>query len=92
MRVSILIIFVLQKQLPNVMATPEAKPNEDQNEDQYWIWGIFYYNPKDRQFFHAKRNANMGVTMNMAHPAAKFVVALLLLIIIAPFLLVFLKK
>lgn len=56
------------------------------DEDDYWIWGMFYYNPNDR---HAMKNerVGMGMTMNLAKPSGKFVMGLsALLIILLPFI------
>jgi uncharacterized membrane protein len=32
-----------------------------------WIWGMFYYNPKDKRIFPPKKNPNMGWTVNFAN-------------------------
>jgi hypothetical protein len=56
------------------------------DEDEFWIFGLFYYNPHD---VHVMKNERIGtgITMNMAKPAAKIsmtasLLALLLLPII----------
>ncbi|KDN56028.1 DUF5808 domain-containing protein [Flavobacterium seoulense] len=33
-----------------------------------WIYGIFYYNPKDKRIFPPKKEAWMGFTTNFANP------------------------
>lgn len=60
---------------------------EDQSvvvdEDDHWIYGLFYYNKNDSSFAVEKR-VGIGTTVNMARPAAKVgavIVALLLLLI-----------
>ena len=45
------------------------------NNDEYWIWGIFYYNKEDKRLFPPKRNPWMGFTTNFANP--KSILALL---------------
>jgi uncharacterized membrane protein len=53
-----------------------SKSNKDwNNNDEYWIWGIFYYNKEDKRLFPPKRNPWMGFTTNFANP--KSVLALL---------------
>lgn len=53
-----------------------SESNKDwNNNDEYWIWGIFYYNKEDKRLFPPKRNPWMGFTTNFANP--KSVLALL---------------
>jgi uncharacterized membrane protein len=40
-----------------------------------WIWGLFYYNPKDERIFPPKKIAWMGFTTNFAN--TKSVLALI---------------
>lgn len=40
------------------------------NEEENWIGGMFYYNPKDKHTMVSKR-IGMGTTVNMATPAGK---------------------
>ena len=60
----------------------DAAPAVD--EDDYWIWGQFYYNPNDKKAFVNER-VGMGMSMNYATPAGKamavFAVAVLLAMI-----------
>ena len=49
--------------------------NDWNNNDEYWIWGIFYYNKEDKRLFPPKRNPWMGFTTNFANP--KSILALL---------------
>lgn len=39
----------------------------EDSADDCWIWGIFYFNPKDKRVMVNKR-AGIGTTMNMATP------------------------
>lgn len=32
-----------------------------------WIWGMFYYNPKDKRIFPPKKKEWMGWTVNFAN-------------------------
>jgi uncharacterized membrane protein len=46
-----------------------SESNNDWNSnDEYWIWGIFYYNKEDKRLFPPKRNPWMGFTTNFANP------------------------
>ncbi len=56
------------------------------DEDEYWIWGMFYYNPNDR---HLAVNDRVGMNMsfNMARPAGKIIMGICTLLVAAmPFL------
>lgn len=54
-----------------------SKPYNDwQDNNDYWIWGIFYFNKEDKRLFPPKRNPWMGFTTNFANP--KSVLALVL--------------
>lgn len=33
-----------------------------------YIWGIFYFNPRDRRIILPKKNPSMGLTLNFANP------------------------
>jgi uncharacterized membrane protein len=37
-----------------------------------WIWGMFYYNPKDKRIFPPKRHPWMGWTVNFANRNSLF--------------------
>src|SRR5690606_15255848 len=49
-----------------------AKLNRD--DDRYWKWGIFYYNPDDPAWFVEKR-FGIGWTNNFAQPASWMLLA-----------------
>ena len=55
-------------------------------------WGVFYYNKDDKDLFRAKKNKDMGLVINFAHPTAKYYVIVLLCIIVIPFVLLFFIK
>ena len=40
------------------------------DEDEFWIWGLIYYNPNDRRAMINDRTG-MGMSMNLARPAGK---------------------
>lgn len=52
------------------------------DEDDYWMWGMFYYNPNDA---HLIINNRIGInsTINLARPAGKVIIALTALLIAA---------
>lgn len=37
------------------------------NNNKYWKWGVFYYNPDDKRLFLPKRNPSYGITINFAN-------------------------
>ncbi len=49
-----------------------------QDEDEHWVWGIFYYNKDDKRNMVENR-FGMGLTGNMAKPKIKYAVILSLL-------------
>ena len=57
----------------------EAKLVED--DDDYWLLGMFYYNPNDKRL-NVEKRVGVGGTINMAHPAGKIISGILGLVII----------
>lgn len=45
-----------------------AEPLVMEDDDEHWIWGMFYYNKQDKHTMVEKRYG-IGTTMNMATPA-----------------------
>ncbi len=55
------------------------------DEDDYWIGGLFYYNPNNKRL-NVKKRVVVGGTINIAHPVGKIItgiVALMLLFVVA---------
>jgi len=52
------------------------------NDPSNWIWGLFYYNKKDKRIFPPKRFAFFGWTINFANPLSVLVFLSILLIIL----------
>lgn len=66
---------------------PDNKPNEEtrkewNNDPNNWIWGIFYFNPKDNRLFPPKKIKQLGWTINFANPNSAFIVILIITILI----------
>lgn len=57
----------------------EAKLAED--DDDYWLLGMFYYNPNDRRL-NVEKRVGVGGTINMAHPAGKVISGILAMLIV----------
>ena len=55
--------------------------NELNDEDDNWIYGLFYYNPRDGRL-NVERRDGMGMTINMANPIGKIITAVVALIMI----------
>ena len=58
--------YVVYKQKEKLLAGRELLLSED---DENWIWGLFYYNKNDSRFCVDKK-VGIGFTTNMAKPAA----------------------
>ncbi|MBO4775561.1 MAG: hypothetical protein J5515_03000, partial [Lachnospiraceae bacterium] len=59
--------------------TQDANLIED--DDDSWVLGIFYYNPKDKRLTIEKR-VGMGWTVNIAHPVGKHITMLAILSVV----------
>ena len=57
----------------------EFEPIEDDNDS--WIYGLFYYNPKDKRL-NVEKRTGVGSTINMAHPAGKVIGVITALILV----------
>ena len=66
--------------------TEESGRGTYTDDDDKWIWGLFYYNPRDSHSFVNDR-IGTGMTVNLARPAGKLMGTLALLILLAiPFI------
>ena len=52
------------------------------DEDDYWIWGQFYYNPHSKKAFVNER-VGMGMSMNFATPGGKAMAVFTIVILVA---------
>lgn len=52
------------------------------DEDDYWIWGQFYYNPHDKKTFINER-VGMGMSVNYATPVGKGMAVLVVVVLLA---------
>ena len=52
------------------------------DEDDYWIWGLFYNNPNDNHFFVNAR-IGMNMSLNLAKPGAKVLMLICALLVVA---------
>ncbi|MEL1240175.1 DUF5808 domain-containing protein [Flavobacterium flavipallidum] len=51
-----------------------------------WIWGMFYFNPKDKRFFPPKKKEWMGWTVNFANrKSVLFFIGMLLFFLFVTF-------
>ena len=51
------------------------------DEDDFWIWGQFYYNPNSNKLMMNER-VGMGMGMNYAHPAGKVLAVVCVLVLL----------
>lgn len=62
--------------------------SDDERQNQYdkdpdnWIWGFFYYNPKDSRLFPPKKINEFGWTINFANPNSVFLAIIIIAILI----------
>lgn len=59
----------------------EEEENNWSNDPDNWIWGLFYYNPKDKRMFPSKKIKEFGWTINFANPNSVFLAVVLILIL-----------
>ncbi|MDW8851501.1 hypothetical protein SD960_15455 [Flavobacterium sp. MMLR14_040] len=60
----------------------EETKNEWENDPDNWIWGMFYYNPKDKRSYFPKRIKEFGWHANYADPNYIVIVLLLVAVIV----------
>ncbi|UTN04837.1 DUF5808 domain-containing protein [Flavobacterium bizetiae] len=56
--------------------------NDWDNDPDNWIWGMFYYNPKDNRLFPPKRIKEFGWTINFANPNSVFIALIVIAILL----------
>ncbi|MBV2166896.1 MAG: hypothetical protein KUL76_10245 [Kaistella sp.] len=66
------------------------EPNNIENRNGKWIWGIFYYNKEDDRIFPPKRFPWMGWTVNFAN--WKSIAALVAMLIFFYFIVFMIEK
>ncbi|CAD0003277.1 MULTISPECIES: DUF5808 domain-containing protein [Flavobacterium] len=60
----------------------EETKNKWENDPDNWIWGVFYYNPKDKRLFPPKKIKQFGYTTNFANPHSVFALIILMITLI----------
>ncbi len=66
--------------------TEESVGQDVVDEDRWWLWGIFYYNPHDTNLMVNNRTG-INTTCNLAHPVGRgLTIASMLVILLMPFL------
>ncbi len=63
------LVWILRKKIA-LDKTYEIHMDYEEDDDQHWIWGMVYYNPKDKHSMVDKR-VGVGTTVNMATPVGK---------------------
>ncbi len=61
------------------------------NKPDYWIWGMFYFNPDDPRIFVPKKVQWLGWTLNFGQPMAIVFTIITLAIIVIGMLFKYLK-
>ena len=62
-----------------------------QNESDYWVWGIFYFNPDDTRIIVPKRIEWLGWTLNYAQPISVIITGGILFFIVISIVMAFIK-
>lgn len=66
--------------------TGQCQPGVMVDEDRWWLWGIFYWNPNDKNLMVNNRTG-MNTTVNLGRPAGKVLMgACALMLLLMPFL------
>ncbi|MFZ0596423.1 MAG: hypothetical protein WAM46_05525 [Flavobacterium sp.] len=62
---------------------PTKETRKDWNDNpEYWIWGFFYFNPKDSRLFRPKKIKKLGWIINFAHPNSLFLIIVIIAILL----------
>jgi hypothetical protein len=84
--IAVAIFIELDVRTAQQKLTSDCTGNLYLDEDDQWIWGIFYYNPNDNHFLVNER-VGMNMTVNLAKTGAKWLMAFAALCIAAmPFI------
>lgn len=68
---TLVLLFWMIKKKNDIDALYGEKMSETfLDDDSHWLWGLIYYNPRDRHSMVEKR-VGIGTTMNMATPLGK---------------------
>ena len=62
-----------------------------QNESDYWVWGIFYFNPDDTRIIVPKKIEWLGWTLNYAQPISVIITGGILFFIVISIVMAFIK-
>jgi uncharacterized membrane protein len=65
----------------------EDKPSKEtldlwHKDPSNWVWGMFYYNKKDKRIFPPKRISSLGWTVNFANPISVIALVIVLILIL----------
>lgn len=77
-----MVLYVLRERKVEEHYAKESKVFED--DDDHWILGSIYYNPKDKRL-NVEKHVGVGGTVNFAHPIGKLIGVLGALSIVATF-------
>lgn len=77
----ILLIWLIRKKSSLDKSYQDRMDLEPAEDEDNWIWGMIYYNPKDKHSMVEKR-VGMGTTINMATPFGKGFVAVMILLLL----------
>lgn len=73
--------YIANKRVKEIKKKNNWRDLLTQEDDNYYIWGMFYYNPNDPALWVEKR-AGVGWTINIARPFGKVFMAIIGLILV----------
>lgn len=77
-----ILIFIKRDRKIESRYSKEITVSED--EDDYWIFGLIYYNPNNKRL-NVKKRVGVGGTVNLAHPFGKVIYAFIVLMMLYVF-------
>lgn len=77
-----LVIRVMQKKKKLDAAYQDKMDAQGSDDDDYWLWGVIYYNPKNKHSLVEKR-VGVGTSTNMATPVGKGIAAFCCLLMLS---------
>lgn len=81
--IMVIVAVVVMKRKDSLYRSYSKYMEQDlsRDDDSYWIWGMFYYNPNDKHSSIDKR-VGIGTTVNMASGLGKFTTAFTTIILL----------
>ncbi|MBR6403341.1 MAG: hypothetical protein IKS48_08150 [Eubacterium sp.] len=79
--IAVIVVMVLLARNTSLLNKSYDFKSVYDDDDDAWIYGLFYYNPSDKRLNVEKRDG-MGTTINMAHPVGKVFTVVIALVML----------